>query len=544
MALGPALSTALLNTTREAWRGSNSPDVIVVGAGAAGGLAAMLLTEAGLRVLVLDAGPPHSPRAFGSRRIYDSMIRGLSSPTGARLTRPLIGYRGWRATLNAIARTRQPVQSRCLSWERAPDAFVDDRDCPYLTPANHPFIWLRSRALGGRMLIPGHGRQYYRLGPDDLAPPDGLTPPWPLQLGELDPWYGLVERRLGISGRLDGLSWLPDSELSRLIELTSPQASLQRAINSRWPHARPLPGRFAAPLDCLEAAASTGHLLCRQGAIVREIAVDNSGCASGVIWIDHQSRSEERADAPIIFLCASALESTRILLLSRSPRSPGGLGARSGVLGGCLMDHVILSADGRGPPLAPTLVPEEGGCLYLPRFDSREFPTPRPGRGFGVQVNQFPGNSEWSHFVAVSFGEMLARPRNRVTLDSARRDAWGIPVLRIDCVHGPEEITRARDQHASLKELAEVYGVKLTRIDAEPIPPGLAAHECGTARMGGDPSTSVLDSHNQCWEAQGLYVTDGACFPSQGSQNPTLTILALTARACDHALRAVRVKMN
>jgi choline dehydrogenase-like flavoprotein len=153
---------------------------------------------------------------------------------------------------------------------------------------------------------------------------------------------------------------------------------------------------------------------------------------------------------------------------------------------------------------------------------------------------QTPARGQRSYFNAASFAEMLPQPENRVTLDPERRDAWGIPVLRIDCAHGDGELIRAREQIAALRELAKVVGVTLTEIDEAPGPPGIAIHECGTARMGSDPASSVLDPHNQCWEAQGLYVTDGACFPSQGSQNPTLTILALTARACDHALRTNR----
>jgi choline dehydrogenase-like flavoprotein len=201
------------------------------------------------------------------------------------------------------------------------------------------------------------------------------------------------------------------------------------------------------------------------------------------------------------------------------------------------MDHVLLKAEGGGPSCSVgSPAPEEGRCIYLPRFDARELPTPEPRRGFGVQLYQFPVSGERSYFIAVSFAEMLPRHENRVTLDSHRRDAWGIPVLRIECSHGDAEIVRAREQAAVLRELADVAGVTLTRIDQAPAPPGTAVHECGTARMGTDPGNSVLDPNNECWEARGLYVTDGACFPSQGNQNPTLTIQALTARACDHAL--------
>jgi choline dehydrogenase-like flavoprotein len=511
---GPALAAALRATTPEGLRAPGAYDALVIGAGAAGGLAALLLAEAGLRVLVLEAGLARPP--IGSR-----------SP----LLGPLpLGVLQWL----------QPIQSRCYAWRDDPEAFVDDLDCPYITPPGRPFIWVRSRQLGGRMVVPRHGRQYYRLAPDDFICTDGLSPPWPLRPAELDPWYALVERRLGLAGMRDSVPWLPDSELASVLSPTPAEAALQRAITARWPGARPVLGRFAAPFDALEAAALTGRLLIRTGAIAREIEVDGSGHVRGAIWIDQQNRSEEHAHAPLVFLCASALESTRLLLLSRSTHSPKGLGASSGALGRYLMDHVLVIAEGWGPPLSQRAPSTQGRCLYLPRFDARELPAPRPGRGLGVQLYQRPAGGERSYFRAASFAEMPPRPENRVMLDPKRRDAWGIPVLRIDCAHGDGDLMRAREQIAALRELAELADVTLTGISEAPAPPGLAFHECGTARMGSASASSVLDPHNQCWEAQGLYVTDGACFPSQGSQNPTLTILALTARACDHALRAAR----
>jgi choline dehydrogenase-like flavoprotein len=485
-------------------------------------LAALLLTEEGLRVLVLDAGVVRSPTQLFRRRLTRNLIRSILGDTG----------------LAALDKWRQPIQSQCGAWGLARQAFVDDLDCQYVTPPDRSFVWVRARQLGGRWVIPGHGRQYYRLGPNDLNPPDGLSEPWPLRTSELDPWYALVERRLGIAGRRDDLPWLPDSEVSIELEPTPAEADLQRSIIVRWPGARPVLGRFAAPFDCLETAAKTQRMLICSGAIAREIEVDRSGRVCGVIWIDQQSRTAQRALAPLVFLCASALESTRLLLLSRSPHGPDGLGATSGVLGRYLMDHLMVRAAGTGPPLSSELRPEEGRCLYIPRFDARHLPTPGADRGFGVQVYQRPASHGRSQFRAYSFAEMLPRQENRVTLDATRQDAWGIPVLHIDCRHGDADLGLARALVLALRELAAVAGVALTEINETPYPPGFAMHECGTARMGRDPSTSVLDPHNECWEARGLYVTDAACFPSQGTQNPTLTILALTARACDHALRA------
>jgi choline dehydrogenase-like flavoprotein len=496
-------------------------DAVVIGAGAAGGLAALLLAEAGLRVLVLDAGSARSPIGAFCRRLARSAVHRLLGPN----------------TLQMLDRRRQPIQSLCHAWKNAPKAFVDDLRCPYVTPPDRPFVWLRARQLGGRMVIPGHGRLYFRMGPDDFAPTDGLSPAWPMEKGELVPWYEAVERRLGLAGAHDGLPWLPDSELSCVLSPTPSEAALQRAIVARWPGARPVLGRFAPPFKALEAAAATGRLLIRQGAIARQIEVDGSGRVSGVVWRDHRDLADEHIRTPLVFLCASALESTRLLLLSRSLRSPGGLGAASGVLGRCLMDHVRIKASGMGPPLLEQTPAEQWRCLYLPRWDSRDAMAPGPGRGFAVQLYQRPATGRQSRFSFTSFAEMLPRLENRVTLDPTRQDAWDIPVLRIDCTHSHAELARACEQTAALRALAKVAGVTLTQIDEAPAPPGSAMHECGTARMGSDPTQSVLDPFNQCWEARGLYVTDAACFPSQGTQNPTLTILALTARACDHSIR-------
>ena len=203
------------------------------------------------------------------------------------------------------------------------------------------------------------------------------------------------------------------------------------------------------------------------------------------------------------------------------------------------MDHVMVCAEGVGSHQPKERSSEDGRCLYLPRFDARELAAPKHERGYGAQIYQFPVGGGHSYFYVYTFAEMLPRPQSRIALDRHRRDAWGIPVLHIDCAYDEPQLALARKQTRALQELAEVAGVSVRNIDKAPRPPGSAIHECGTARMGADPANSVLDPNNQCWDARGLYVTDGACFPSQGAQNPTLTILALTARACHHALIAM-----
>ena len=533
------LAAVLDATSLEAACAPGAHDAVVVGAGAAGGLAALLLAEAGLRVLVLDAGPPILASRPRSPYSPGAMLKFLAGPAGLKYVPRSIVPLG-RAALRGLGWWRQPIQSRSAAWARSPKSFVDDRACPYVTPPGRPFTWIRARQLGGRMVLPGHGRQYFRFGPNDFAPTDGLSEPWPLEPDELDEWYDAVEARLDLSGRTDGVPWLPDSLLAHMLEPTADEASLMDAVRAHWPGARAVLGRFAQPLNALEQAAATGRLSCRQGAIVCEIKADPTGNVRGLVWLDQQSGTRAEIHAPLVFLCGSALESTRLLLLSRGPDGAAGLGASSGVLGRNLMDHILVTVWGAGPALAPDAKAVDGRSVFLPRFDARDRTVPPDGRGFGVQAYQFPASATRSHFLAAAYGEMLPRADNRVSLAPERRDAWGIPALHIDCHFDAVDLARARAQADALRDLARVASARVTRLSDRPAPPGSAVHECGTARMGRDHRSAVLDPANQCWEARGLYVTDGACFPSQGTQNPTLTILALTARACDHAIQSAR----
>ena len=513
-------------------------DAIVIGAGAAGGLAAERLTQTGLRVLVLDAGFRESFFRSPVRRVVAGAVSRVANPDFLPFMPPSLLYQG-RRVLRRMGRIRQKVQIQCYAWERRPDAFVDDLDCPYTTPPDRPFLWIRARALQGRVGIPGHGRLYFRMGHDDLVPSDGESPVWPLAPGELDLWYSDVENRLGIAGARDGLPWLPDSEIADPLTPTAAEAAFMGQVRARWPGFHPILGRYAPPADTLAGAARTGKLTVRQGAIVQEVEVSN-GKVAGVRWYDQASRTSRKVQARLVFLCASALESTRILMLSQDAATERGIGSQSNALGHYLMDHMIIRAEGNGPALPgdKTVKLGDGRCVYLPRFDARGENAPRPGRGFGVQVYQVDIGQGRSYFGATAFSEMLPRLENHVALNRQKLDRWGIPTLHIDCSYNEQERARVADQINALRALSDAAGISLDRIDERACPPGFAIHECGTARMGGDPASSVLDPHNQCWDAAGLYVTDSASFPSQGSQNPTLTVMALTARACAHALRS------
>ena len=532
--ISPVLQAAIELATPNRVQNQKGFDAIVVGAGAAGGFAALLLCEAGLSVLLLDAGLPNRFREAPVKWTTAAIVKGVANPAlQSVLPIPIVNF--GRKALRVAGMLHQPVQTKFWAWELAPDAFVDDRQNPYVNEPGSRFHWFRVHQIGGRMTVPGHGQQYYRFGERDLKPDDGLSPAWPITSAELGHWYDNVERRLRLVSGSEECPWVPSGRTAQTRNPTAGEAATMAALRARWPNIHSLLGRAAPPLSSVEMAAATGRLICRQGAIVSEVRIGRDGRASGVVWRDRATGAEMSAKAPIVFVCASALESTRILLSSRSA-SGESIGSRSGALGAHLMDHVIVYCDGIGGAIANGQEPfVQGRCVYLPRFDLREGQTAK-ARGYGVQIHRWSMGPSRSHMTAVSFGEMTPRKENRVVLDRERKDAWGLPVLRIACRHDDAELDRAKEQSAGLKEIADVLGVRLYRLNEAAAPAGTAVHECGTARMGDSPESSVLDPFNQCWDAKGIYVTDAAAFPSQGIQNPTLTILALTARACAHAV--------
>lgn len=532
----PELRHAIIRTTLPAVE-KGGFDVVVVGAGASGGLAAELFCQAGLKVLVLDAG---WQEPFWSRpvdRTVCSAIQFVSRPSATRFLPPRVLWKAQQALRHA-GRWRRPVQSACYAWPTAPSGFVDDIDNPYEAPSDQPYRWIRARQIGGRMVVPAHGKQYYRHSDADFAPNDGLSPKWPVSSTEMAPWYADVERRIGMHGRSEGVVCIPDSEIAHPIEPNDTQAKILELVAANWPGAPVMLGRYAAPPQSLATAAATGKLHCRRGAIAAAVKVAPDRRVEGLSFYDRQSSKIIEVKAPLVFLCASSFESVRILLNSRTSNAPEGLGGASGHLGRHIMDHVSVKLEGtiKGAAFGRSrLAPED--CVFLPRFDTRPSHAIETGRGYGVRLYVYPGPNGLSYFTAVSDSEMLPRAANAITLSNTK-DRWGIPAIRISCSHGASEIETSERQIAAVKEIADAFGVVASKNPIERSTPGASIHEVGGARMGDDPATSVLDPYNQCWDVKGLFVTDGAAFPSIGIQNPTLTILALTARACSHALGA------
>lgn len=548
-------------------------DAIVVGSGATGGWAAKVLTEKGMTVLVLEAGRNLDPaKDFREHTFpYELKYHGLASEKQFA--------------------PRQPIQSRCYAAnEYGHHLFVDDIDNPYTTPEDKPFWWIRGRHVGGRSVT--WGRQSYRLSNFDFkaAERDGYGEPWPISYEDLEPYYNQVEEFVGISGSYENLPQLPDSKFLPPMAMTCGERMLKKAVEGKFDGRNVIIGRaailtkphqgraachycghcdrgcttrsyFSSPGSTLPAAAATGRMTLRPNSVVREILVDpGTGKAKGVRVINQLTKRDSEEYARVVVLCASSLESTRILLNSKSRQYPTGLGNSSGALGHYLMDHMFeLSVGGVVPTLKGTEYDFSDGRangIYVPRFRNIKDKHPNFIRGYGMQggsqrgytfshAKQTPGfGAEFKKLVRenpneVSFWlgawcEMLPRFENRVYIDPVKVDAWGIPALRVECAHGDNERAMARDVIESIQEMVDAAGFQTMFVNATPAPPGFCIHEVGTARMGADPKTSILNKWNQTWDVSNVFVTDGAAFASIGCQNPTLTMMAITARACDY----------
>ena len=540
-------------------------------------MAAKELTERGLTVLVLEAGPPVNPgRDMNSHQWpFQSMYRGFGPP-------------GWKDR-------DQWMQDTASEFSR--HFYVKDTEHPYTTVPGKPFMWVRARIVGGKTLH--WGRFSWRLSDLDFkaASQDGFGDDWPISYADIAPYYDRAEEFIGVSGNLDRIPHLPDGKFMPPMPLTCGEQLLRKGavktgrtgISSRvamltappkpWMKRRnkchycgncgdgcDVGAMFNSLVSTLPLAEATGRMTLRPNSVVRQLLVDtNTGKAKGVAFVDRVTRQELEAFGKIIVVAASTLESTRILLNSKSRQHPNGFGNSSGVLGHYLVDHwggiggggYFNLLAGRDP------VNEDGKAsgLYIPRFrnTSKDTKHQRFIRGYGFECGAATYMSPWAakdasrspgfgsefkkrvrHYYTAPIwmttrAEMLSRIENRVEIDpTGVVDAWGIPVLKIHIQHSDNEREMAKDAAAACQEILEAAGVEVAWKGGELTAPGRIIHELCTARMGNDRKTSVLNKFNQCWDAKNVFVTDGAAFVSSACQNPTLTILALTMRASEY----------
>jgi choline dehydrogenase-like flavoprotein len=483
----------------------NPYDVIIVGAGATGGWAAMRLGAAGVKVLLLDAGP-NRPKVSRFRARLDSLLDRC-------LRRD--------AKLRDLAR-RQPIQSRCYAWEGDPKAFVDDLDNPYVT-TGAPFHWFRARQVGGRLAVRHHGRRFVRFTDHELkaATRDGIGLDWPVSEAELAPHYAAVERHVGWVRR----------------ECNPTERWLKSQLARAWPGHGFVPISKVNPPDLVAQAQSTGHVTLQSEAIVSHLELDSSSNQiEAAALVDATTHRSREVFGRRVFLCASTIESTRVLLNSRSARYPDGLGNVSGVLGRHFMEQVHVFGRGRLVTRGAWL-PPLGVDLFVP-FGGAHESHPKHARGYGVQLMAGRQLGQRDMMVSMSsFGEMLPRDENRIRLSTTTKDKWGLPVAEID-YRLSENDQRLIDEQRRFLESLKGAGLEVEVEGGADKPLGYAIHEVGTARMGDDPRTSFLDPYNRSWEVKNLFVTDGSSFVTSGYQNPTLTMLALTERACSRLLSA------
>lgn len=555
---------------------NNTYDAIVVGSGISGGWAAKELCEKGLKVLMLERGEPYEhikDYKSAGKEPWEFTHRGATT-TQQKKNYPVI-HRGWAAN------------------ERVMDAWVNEIDSPYTEIK--PFTWWRVYRMGGRSIL--WGRHSYRWCEQDFEAnaKDGFGIDWPIRYNDLAPWYDHVEKFAGISGSLESLPQLPDGQFLPPVPLNRVEKDVaqkiknfykgqRHLINSRVanitvPHNErtncqfrnrcwegcPFGGYFSTQSSTLPAAMKTGNLTVRPLSLVTKVLYDkNKKKATGVEVLDTSDNKTYEFRSKIVFLCASALNSAWLLFNSAADVWPEGLGSSSGELGHNVMDHhynLGVSGDIEGF----TDIQEQGRrpCgFYIARFAN----VPGDGkqrdfvRGFGYQGGA--SRSGWGREIAelnigsdfkdalcepggwrigaTGFGEILPYHENKIYLDKNRKDKWGLPVLAMDAELKENEMKMRIAIKQELKQMFEAAGIKNINTYDNGHAIGHGIHEMGTARMGNDPKTSVLNKHNQVWDAMNVFVTDGACMTSSSCVNPSLTYMAFTARAADHAVNELK----
>ncbi|MCU0391003.1 MAG: GMC family oxidoreductase [Thermoflexibacter sp.] len=550
----------------------NTYDAIVVGSGVSGGWAAKELCEKGLKVLMLDRGwdLKHGNYETAFKHPWETKYRG-------RITDK--------------QRQSHPFLSRDYPYNEHNEKYwFNDEDAPYTETKR--FDWYRPNIVGGKSIM--WGRQSYRLSEMDLEAnaKEGVGIDWPIRYKDLAPWYDYVETFAGISGQKEGLPQLPDGQFLPPMEMNCLEkhvaakikenfkgrimtigrvANLTQSINGRGAcQYRNLCSRgcsygayFSTQSATLPAAMKTGNLTVRPLSIVNSVIYDDkTQKATGVKVIDVDSKEMIEFYAKIIFLNGSTMGTSFVMLNSISERFPNGLGNDSDQLGRNLMDHHFrCGASGKFDGFQDQYYfGRRANGIYIPRFrnigkNDREYI-----RGFGYQGGA--SRTGWQRGIAemgvgkdfkesllepgdwtfgmTGFGECLPYQENRVTLNKEKLDKWGQPTLTIDCEFKENEAKMRKDMMNDAAEMLEAAGLKDVKTYDNGSYPGMAIHEMGTARMGKDSKTSVLNSFNQVWSVKNVFVTDGACMTSAGCQNPSLTYMALTARACDFAVKELK----
>lgn len=546
----------------------NTYDAIVVGTGISGGWAAKELTEKGLNTLVLERG-----RDVEHVKDYPTMFKEpWELPNNDK-----ISYEEQQHYEKQL-RTGYTIRESTKHW------WVKDTDQPYEEVKR--FDWIRGYHVGGRSIM--WGRQSYRLSNMDFEAnaKEGIAVDWPIRYNDLAPWYSYVEKFAGISGEALGLPQLPDSEFLPPMELNCVEehlkdsmaktfnrvltigrtANLSRAHNGRGPcqyrdlciRGCPYAGYFSSNSATLPAAKATGNMSLRPHSVVDSIIYDEEeGKAVGVRVIDANTLEMQEYYANIIFLNASCMNTTLIMMNSRSNRFPNGFGNDSGELGHNVMDHHFrVGANGTLDKFQDRYYwGNRPNGIYIPRYrnvggDSRDYL-----RGFGYQgrgsrenwtrgIRELAVGEELKNIISkpgswtmglLGFGEVLPDHSNHVKLNFDKRDKWGQPTLVMDCEFKENEWKMRVDMKNDAAEMLEAAGFKDVSTYDDPGAMGLGIHEMGTARMGRDPKTSVLNKWNQVHACKNVFVTDGACMTSAGCQNPSLTYMALTARAANFA---------
>ena len=567
-------------------------DAVIVGSGAAGGMAAHVLTELGLKVLLLEAGKKFSiPEINAELRSmqwpYDHPRRGDFPPGNHALS-----FNEYQIRKPPYARGSafRHVYSYVGGWggsDYVKNILVDEKEHPY---TGTKYAWVRARLLGGKTNI--WGRLALRLSDYDFKGKthDGYGEDWPISYADIAPYYDKVDTYLGISGHKENLPHLPDSLFQRPVKLTLAEVQLRHKLAGMGRVLTPyragvttdgvknkyrnhclgrgacdrrggcdIHAAFDSPTGLIYPAMDTGNLTVRANSTCHEVLVDrNTGKARGVGFVDSVTKRSLEAKAKVVIVAASTLESARLLLLSKSPQHPNGIGNSSGHVGHNFCEHLMgpsitgLAKDLVGKPHA--LDDGRPGGFYVPRFRNltdrqpgfirgygfeggggdKIFPPGVNTPGFGADYKKHVRDYAGAYINMGGFGEVLPRYENYVDLDPEVKDAWGIPVLRFHYEFGDNEKKMAEDMAVTAKEMFEEAGIEVLSVNREVLTEGWSIHELGTSRMGNDPKTSVLNQFQQSHDVKNLFVVDGSSHVSASCQNPTWTIMALAWRSCEH----------